>query len=224
MWHLVLCAIAICLTSTLAEDVESELGLGKAINIFSRYGYLSICMKVVPRNDTESWIFREPTVNVFKNIGYLEEAPDNEIQPKQRVFEGDFHMEFCDNLKQLLQAYFRDFNIEKLDKPWRAFTAGWPVDVMARNLGINSSFVLGDHCYVLVRVARYRENAKMRDLPIDVDVEDVIADAINKAGHAADSESLAEFIKKYGTHYIASYVTGNALYQVSIFFLLLLCV
>jgi hypothetical protein len=68
------------------------------------------------------------------------------------VFEGDFHMEFCDNLKQLLQAYFRDFTFERLDRPWRAFTASWSRTALARHMGINSSYATGQHCYVLVRI------------------------------------------------------------------------
>lgn len=130
-------------------------------------------------------------------------------------------MEFCDNLKQLLQAYFRDFSFERLDRPWRAFTAGWPLDTMARNLGINSSFVQGDYCYVLVRVARYRESAKLKDLPQNVEVESVVAEAIARAGDGTPG-NIAEFIKKYGTHYITSYVTGNALYQVIVFELIII--
>lgn len=43
------------------------------------------------------------------------------------TFHGDFHMEFCDNKKQLFQAYFRDFTIERLESPWQAFTGGWYV-------------------------------------------------------------------------------------------------
>lgn len=38
-------------------------------------------------------------------------------------------MEFCDNRKQLFQAYFRDFTIERLDNPWQAFTGGWHLEV-----------------------------------------------------------------------------------------------
>lgn len=45
------------------------------------------------------------------------------------MFNGDFHMEFCDNRKQLFQAYFRDFTIERLDNPWQAFTGGWHLEV-----------------------------------------------------------------------------------------------
>ncbi|XP_038218934.1 torso-like protein isoform X3 [Zerene cesonia] len=205
-----LLAVALCR----AGSLDSELGVGKSINIFMRYGYLSICMRVVPRNDTEGWVFREPTVSVFRDVEKYALAP----KPRQAktLFDGDFHMEFCDNLKQLLQAYFRDFSFERLERPWRAFTAGWPTDIMARNLGINSSFINGDHCYVLVRVSRFRETAKLSDLPPNIPVEDVVFDAIQDTT-IGDTVSIADFIRKYGSHYIASYITGNSLYQVFVF-------
>ncbi|XP_026491858.1 torso-like protein isoform X2 [Vanessa tameamea] len=205
-----LLAVALCRAATL----DSELGVGKSINIFMRYGYLSICMRVVPRNDTDGWVFREPTVSVFQDTERFVVAP----KPRQAktLFDGDFHMEFCDNLKQLLQAYFRDFSFERLERPWRAFTAGWPTDIMARNLGINSSFINGDHCYVLVRVSRFRETAKLKDLPPNIVVEDVVNEAIEEI-KIGDTVSVADFIRKYGSHYIASYITGNSLYQVFVF-------
>jgi len=53
-----------------------------------------------------------------------------------QVFQGNFHMEFCDNVKQLLQAYFRDFSVERLEKPWQAFTGSWSKVTLARNLGL----------------------------------------------------------------------------------------
>ena len=79
--------------------------LGGALNLFVRYGYLTISMRVVPRNDNDTWIFREPTLDIFRNP---QPAP-----PKQSnsavIFDGDFHMEFCDNVRQLLQVkYFVD--------------------------------------------------------------------------------------------------------------------
>ncbi|KOB69324.1 Torso-like protein [Operophtera brumata] len=197
-----LLAVALCRAAT---TTDSELGVGKAINIFMRYGYLSICMRVVPRNDTEGWVFREPTVGVFRDVERFAVAP----KPRQAkaLFDGDFHMEFCDNLKQLLQA---------LERPWRAFTAGWPNDIIARNLGINSSYINGDHCYVLVRVSRFRETGKLSDLPPNIAVEDVVFDAIQDSV-LGDTASIADFIRKYGSHYIASYITGNSLYQVFVF-------
>jgi torso-like protein len=64
-------------------------------------------------------------------------------------FNGDFHMEFCDNKQQLFQAYFREFQIENLSSPWKAFTDGWHAEITAKKLGINSSYITGD--YRLIR-------------------------------------------------------------------------
>ena len=60
-------------------------------------------------------------------------------------FNGDFHMEFCDNKQQLFQAYFREFQIEEMTSPWKAFTDGWHPEITARKLGINSSYIVGDY-------------------------------------------------------------------------------
>lgn len=53
-------------TKECSGQSESLLRIGKAINVFIRYGYLSISMKVISYNDTERWIFKEPTRNVFQ--------------------------------------------------------------------------------------------------------------------------------------------------------------
>lgn len=192
---------------------ENQLKAGRAINVFSRFGYLSISMKVIPRNDTDpSWLFREPTVDVFTGIDHLITHPRRVIQ-KKTLLDGDFHLEFCDNLRQLLQAYFRDFSFERLERPWRAFTGSWVPEIMARNLGINSSFVVGDHCYVLVRLTRFRESVKLEELPSNVQLVDAVAEELEGV-QVGNISTVVQFIKKFGTHYIASYVTGNSLYQV----------
>ena len=113
------------------------------------------------------------------------------------------------------QAYFRDFKFDGLDRPWRAFTGSWSRAAIARHLGINSSFITGDHCYVLVRVARFRESKRLAagagfdSLALD---EAVAREADNVT--IGDTASVIRFIKNFGSHYIASYVTGNSLYQV----------
>lgn len=61
--------------------------------------------------------------------------------------------------------------------------------------------------------SRYRETAKLNDLPTNIPVEDVVFDAIQES-IIGDTVSIADFIRKYGSHYIASYITGNSLYQV----------
>lgn len=90
-------------------------------------------------------------------------------------------MEFCDNKRQLFQAYFRDFSIERLDRPWKAFTGGWHPDVAAKKLGINSSFIHGDYCYVLVRVSRFRESSLFtRPIPANQPLEDAVRQEIGE--------------------------------------------
>lgn len=104
-----------------------------------------------------------------------------QFEEKNGMFNGDFHMEFCDNKRQLFQAYFRDFTIERLDRPWKAFTGGWHPDVAAKKLGINSSFIHGDYCYVLVRVSRFRESSQFtQPIPANQILEDNIRMEIGK--------------------------------------------
>ncbi|XP_029161347.1 torso-like protein [Nylanderia fulva] len=191
--------------------------LGGAVNVFTRYGYLSISMRVVPRNDTETWIFREPTLDVFKNATPLT-SKQRQAQAKinAAVFDGDFHMEFCDNIRQLLQAYFRDFTFERLERPWRAFTGSWSKAAIARHLGINSSFITGDHCYVLVRVARFRDNQRLSGTAETLILDDSVLRQTENVT-VGDTASVVRFIRNFGSHYIASYITGNSLYQVFVY-------
>ncbi|XP_018577085.1 torso-like protein [Anoplophora glabripennis] len=215
MWGRAQLLVLLTALTAYGDDDHSELKVGRSIDIFTRYGYLSLSMKVVPRNGTE-WIFREPTVNIFSNLDRITNIPLLDRVPKKqkRVFDGDFHMEFCDNVRQLLQAYFRDFSFEKLDKPWRAFTSSWAPEALAKHLGINSSFVIKDHCYVLVRLSRFRETVKLDRIPNNVHLVDDVAKEIDNI-KSGDVASVLDFISKYGSHYIHSYVTGNSLYQVN---------
>ncbi|KAG8222349.1 hypothetical protein J437_LFUL001336 [Ladona fulva] len=218
-WLLVLLAIFVRQSSP--QQPATPLHPGGAINLFSRYGYLSISIRVVPRNDSEPWIFREPTVDVFRDTP---PPPPKKALQKDRslVFDGDFHMEFCDDVRQLMQAYFRDFAIERLSEPWRAFAGSWGRSAVARHLGINSTFVGGQHCYVLVRVARRRTNAKLEipglggsdgEFPVLTPPVQKEADSV-VAGNAA---TVDRFIRSFGSHYVSSYVTGNSLFQVFVY-------
>ncbi|KAG8261098.1 hypothetical protein J6590_081763 [Homalodisca vitripennis] len=126
-------------------------------------------------------------------------------------------MEFCDNVRQLLQAYFRDFAVERLDRPWQAFTGSWPASAVARNLGLNASYVTGRHSYVLVRLARHREASRVQEdaamTPNSSELHEAVARqaALVTPG---DTASVIEFIKSFGSHYVRSFVTGNTLFQV----------
>lgn len=77
----------------------------------------------------------------LQGLSVLETTEEN---PKGG-FNGDFHMEFCDNKQQLFQAYFREFQVEEMSSPWKAFTDGWHAEITAKKLGINSSYIVGDY-------------------------------------------------------------------------------
>lgn len=87
-------------------------------------------------------------------------------------------------------------------------------EVAARKLGINSSFIKGDYCYVLVRVSRFRETARlMRPIPANQMLHEDVSDKIQNMTPGNSTETV-QFMTNFGTHYINSYVTGNSLYQV----------
>ena len=71
MWGrtvLVVLMVAACACGPRHTEAQ-YVHLGGGINVFSRYGYLSISMRVVPRNGTEpKWVFREPTVKLFRYV------------------------------------------------------------------------------------------------------------------------------------------------------------
>ncbi|EDW97903.1 torso-like protein [Drosophila yakuba] len=196
---------------------ESQLRIGKAINIFLRYGYLGISMRVIPLNDNsepDRWVFKEPTKNIYRNLSGLAESHEDTTPG---IFHGDFHMEFCENRRQLFQAYFRDFSIEQMDKPWEAFTGGWFPDNAAKKLGINTSFIQGDYSYVLVRVVRFRETGRLNaEIPVHQPLEPDVRSRMDQL-QIGNITSAVRFMEDVGTHYVNSYTTGNSLYQVFVY-------
>lgn len=91
-------------------------------------------------------------------------------------------------------------------------------EAAARKLGINSSFIKGDYCYVLVRVSRFRETARLiKPIPPNQMLHDDVSAKIQDMQPGNSTETI-QFMTTFGTHYINSYVTGNSLYQVRLNF------
>lgn len=189
---------------------KNNISVSKSLNAFGRYGYYSISMRTVPRAEQDPWIFREPVIDVFQSNPQI--VMSNEINKASSDFE--FHMEFCEDLDQLLQAYFRDYTIELMEKPWNGFTAGWNPGTTARYLGIEANY-LENMSYILVRILKRKEFKQLNEPLTCQNVEPLphvkaLADAVQ----VGNKSSVDIFFKKFGTHYISSYSTGNALYQV----------
>jgi torso-like protein len=62
-------------------------------------------------------------------------------------------------------------------------------------------------------VSRHRETAKLSTAAKNLELEQVVAQEAEKV-QVGDAASVVEFVRNFGSHYIASYVTGNSLYQV----------
>lgn len=184
---------------------------GQVIHLFPRYGYLSLSMRVVPRNDSQNWIFLEPTKDVvLKSTARIQEqsfASLNEIP-----LHNEFHIDLCEDIQQLVQAYFRRFLIEGLEKPWHAFAGGWRAPSLAKYFGIEASYVKGDYRYMLVRVFIVKNTGKLHTFPnVTISpnfVEDIRSFRVN------DYTTSFQFFNNVGTHAVNSFITGNAIYQV----------
>ena len=190
---------------------------GAAMHLFPRYGYLSLSMRVVPRNDSQNWIFLEPAKDVFsQSTGRVQEqsfiATDNSLP-----LHNEFHIDLCEDLQQLVQAYFRRFVIEGLEKPWHAFAGGWRTPSIAKYFGIDPSYVKGDYRYMLVRVLMVRTAGRFTPYQNVTVLPKYVNDM--QSFHAKDYTSSFNFFNDVGTHYVSSYLTGNSIYQVSFFFL-----
>jgi torso-like protein len=187
---------------------------GSVLHLFQRYGYLSLSMRVVPRNDTQSWVFLEPTKPVFDPSTYeVKEqmflTPDNGLP-----LHNEFHIDLCEDIQQLIQAYFRRFTIEGFDKPWHAFAGGWRSPSLAKYMGIDSTYVKGDYKYMLVRVLMVRSTGKF--VPFSNITHLHSTDPSFRSLRTNDYTSSYNFFNDVGTHYVNSYLTGNAIYQVRI--------
>lgn len=194
--------------------VCENLRLGAAINLFERFGYLHISMRVVPRNESK-WIFREPSVDIFKDI---DSVTNVKRSVDSNVFNGNFEIAFCDDLQELFKTYFQNFSIERLDEPWEPFLESFTNESIAYSLGVNVSYVSGDHCYVLVRFTRFRE--KVTFTPEFQPENSTINESVLEKARSVkegDVSSVMQFIKTFGSHYIASYSTGNSMYQVIVY-------
>ncbi|KAJ0172629.1 hypothetical protein K1T71_011768 [Dendrolimus kikuchii] len=190
-------------------DLGYGLNIGNAIDVFANYGDLSQVTQVVSSDyegeeSKESIVpFSEKNIRVFVNV-------------TSRITRGegitDMDVLLCETFEDLLNVYFRNFEIEGTDKPWKAFMGDWIKDEIMRTFGIEYDLKPDNCCYVLVKLTKKHRTVQLDGLR-GVGVKDYVKRAID-ALNISDSSEVRRFMKSYGTHYIDSYVTGNFIYQV----------
>ncbi|OXA41718.1 torso-like protein [Folsomia candida] len=215
-----LCSSGIVLVSgapsaPMINAIHNRVPVGAIVHLFPRYGYLSLSMRVVPRNDSQSWVFLEPVRNIFlESTIQIEERRFSAIDSTLPI-HNEFHIDLCEDMGQLVQAYFRRFYIQGLDKPWQAFSGGWRTPSLSKYFGIDPNFVVGDYRYMLVRVFLVRNSGKATPLANITVNQGVMNDVLNYGNEG--EKSMYNFSNTVGTHYVHSYLAGNAIYQVFVY-------
>jgi len=186
---------------------DFDVPAGGAVDMFYRYGFFSLSVRVVPRDDPGKWLVREPTANIFdqQSLVIEDKAGPNTFarQPVQ--------ISLCEDLDELLEAFFRDFSADGVEQPHKLFTGSWRLPTAAQYLGLSPESLDGSvNSYVLVKLVR-NKGTKTATGNIRLD-----NDASEAAGHVqvGDEEALLKFVKHYGTHYFKSVTVGDAIYQV----------
>merc|ERR1711936_64958 len=128
-----------------------DVPAGGAVDMFYRYGFFSLSVRVVPRDDPGRWLVREPTADIFDRQSIVISEPTGTDTFARQPFQ----ISLCDDLDELLSAFFRDFKADGVEQPHKLFTGSWRLPTAAQYLGLSPQ-ALDDsvNSYVLVKLVR----------------------------------------------------------------------
>jgi len=190
-----------------SKGLSLDVPAGGAVDMFYRYGFFSLSVRVVPRDDPGKWLIREPTADIFDRQSIvISETAGTDTFARQ-----PFQISLCDDLDELLSAFFRDFKADGVEQPHKLFTGSWRLPTAAQYLGLSPQ-ALDDsvNSYVLVKLVQ-NKGTKAASGNIRLDSE--AAAEANKV-QAQNSDAILKFVKNYGTHYFRTVTVGEAIYQV----------
>lgn len=190
-----------------SRRTDLDVPTGGAVDMFYRYGFFSLSVRVVPRDDPGKWLIREPTADIFDRQSLvLSESAGPDTLARQ-----PFQISLCDDLQELLEAFFRDFKADGVEQPHKLFTGSWRLPTAAQYLGLSPQALDGsENSYVLVKLNRVK-GTKAASGNIRLDNEAFGAASQVRVG---DSDAILKFVKNYGTHYFRSVTVGDSIYQV----------
>jgi len=186
---------------------DREVPAGGAVDLFYRYGFFSLSVRVVPRDDPGKWLVREPTADIFDETSVVK----SEVAGDDTFAKQPFQIFLCEDLGELLEAFFRDFKADSVEQPHKLFTGSWRLPTAAQYLGLSPKALDGsEHSYVLVKLVRTKDTKSVTGR---IRLNQEAARAANGVD-VGDSEAILSFVKNYGTHYFRSITVGEAVYQV----------
>ncbi|XP_045598839.1 torso-like protein isoform X2 [Procambarus clarkii] len=196
------------------DSSDEYLKVGRSLNLLPRYGFLTLSIKVFPHRSDNSWLFREKTAEVFqKNSYWATQTHQAPAETDHRGYDQHFLIDFCDDARDLLTAYFDNFYVEGVPEPHRVFTSSISAKTNAQHLGINPTFLSSEYSFVLVRLFRKTRRATLDgQLTLTSHFKSSVGDI-----RIGSSESVNQFLDHYGTHVITEYEVGDVMYQVYVF-------
>jgi len=134
-----------------SRGLSLDVPAGGAVDMFYRYGFFSLSVRVVPRDDPGKWLIREPTADIFDSQSIV----ISETAGPDTFARQPFQISLCEDLDELLSAYFRDFKADGVEQPHKLFTGSWRLPTAAQYLGLGPQ-ALDDsvNSYVLVKLVR----------------------------------------------------------------------
>lgn len=189
-----------------SRSLDLDVPAGGAVDLFYRYGFFSLSVRVVPRDDPGKWLVREPTADIFESTSVVK----SEVAGTDTFAKQPFQLFLCEDLQELLEAFFRDFKADGVEQPHKLFTGSWRLPTAAQYLGLSPKALDGsEHSYVLVKLVRNKGTASASARNLDQEAA-LAANQVN----GGDEKALLKFVKNYGTHYFRSISVGEMVYQV----------
>jgi len=190
-----------------SRGLSLDVPAGGAVDMFYRYGFFSLSVRVVPRDDPGKWLIREPTADIFDSQSIV----ISETAGPDTFARQPFQISLCEDLDELLSAYFRDFKADGVEQPHKLFTGSWRLPTAAQYLGLGPQ-ALDDsvNSYVLVKLVR---NKGTKAASGNIRLNSEAAAEANKV-QSQNNDAILKFVKNYGTHYFRSVTVGDAIYQV----------
>ena len=121
-----------------------------------------------------------------------------------------FQISLCEDLNELYEAFFRDFQAEGIDQPHKLFTGSWRTPIAAKYLGLSPEVLTSGSSFVLVKLVREKVTQSITG---DLRLKPEAAQSLRSL-QTGNTEAVLEFVQHYGSHFLREITVGESIYQV----------